>query len=95
MYSELATMGLVSTSTMDKMNSLYPRWTATNSPAEIYDYNNKSKVDNKTYKEFCQGIDYSEYFNHHGTGPGAYDGYMSGGWRVCNYHYNTMIAQKT
>ncbi len=92
MYSELATMGLVSTSTMDKMNSLYPRWTATNSPAEIYDYNNKSKVDNKTYKEFCQGIDYSEYFNHHGTGQGAYDGYMSGGWRVCNYHYNTMSS---
>ena len=90
MYSELASMGLVSTSTMDKMNALYPRWTSEGTPAEIYDYNNKSSLDNKTYLEFCQGIDYSEYFNHHGCGVGAGSGYMSGGWRVCNYHYNTM-----
>lgn len=90
MYSELATMGLVSTSTMDKMNALYPRWTTDNEPAEIYDYNGESSLDGKTYKEFCQGVDYSEYFNHHGTGVGSPSGYMSGGWRVCNYHYNTM-----
>ncbi|MBQ3243649.1 MAG: discoidin domain-containing protein [Bacteroidaceae bacterium] len=91
MYSELATMGLVSTSTMDKMNALYPRWTTDNEPAEIYNYGSATvNGESKTYKEFCQGIDYSEYFNHHGAGVGAPSGYMSGGWRVCNYHYNTM-----
>lgn len=89
-YSEFASMGLVSTSTMDKMNALYPRWTSDNKPAEIYDYNNKSSLDGKTYQQFCQGIDYSEHFNHHACGVGAGSGYMSGGWRVCNYHYNTM-----
>ena len=89
-YSEFASMGLVSKSTMDKMNALYPRWTSDNKPAEIYDYNNESSLDGKTYQEFCQGIDYSEYFNHHACGVGAGSGYMSGGWRVCNYHYNTM-----
>ena len=83
MYSELASMGLVSKSTMDKMNELYPRWTAEGTPAEIYNYDD-------SYLEFCQGIDYSEYFNHHGCGVGAGSGYMSGGWRVCNYNYNTM-----
>ncbi|MBR5477467.1 MAG: M60 family metallopeptidase [Bacteroidaceae bacterium] len=90
-YSELASMGLVSTSTMDKMNSLYPRWTSDNRPAEIYNYGSAT-VNNvtQTYKEFCQGVDYSEYFNHHACGVGAGSGYMSGGWRVCNYHYNTM-----
>ena len=90
-YSELASMGLVSTSTMDKMNTLYPRWTKENTPAEIYNYGSAT-VNNVTqsYKEFCQGIDYSEYFNHHACGVGAGSGYMSGGWRVCNYHYNTM-----
>ena len=91
MYSELATMGLVSTSTMDKMNSLYPRWTSDNQPAEIYNYGSATvNGETKTYKEFCQGLDYSEYFNHHGAAVGAPSGYMSGGWRVCNYHYNTM-----
>ena len=90
-YSELASMGLVSTSTMDKMNKLYPRWTNENKPAEIYNYGSATvnKV-TQTYKEFCQGVDYSEYFNHHACGVGAGSGYMSGGWRVCNYHYNTM-----
>ena len=90
-YSELASMGLVSTSTMEKMNSLYPRWTSNDTPAEIYNYGSAT-VNNvtQTYKEFCQGVDYSEYFNHHACGVGAGSGYMSGGWRVCNYHYNTM-----
>ena len=90
MYSELATFGVVSKSTMGKMNALYPRWTSEGTPAEIYDYNNASSLDGKTYQEFCNGVDYSEYFNHHGCGVGAPSGYMSGGWRVCNYHYNTM-----
>ena len=91
MYSELASMGVVSTSTMDKMNALYPRWTSEGTPAEIYNYGSATiNGVTQTYKEFCQGIDYSEYFNHHGCGVGAGSGYMSGGWRVCNYHYNTM-----
>ena len=91
MYSELATMGLVSTSTMNKMNSLYPRWTSEGAAAEIYNYGEATvNGETKTYKDFCQGLDYSEYFNHHGAAVGAPSGYMSGGWRVCNYHYNTM-----
>ena len=91
MYSELATMGLVSTSTMAKMNSLYPRWTSEGTAAEIYNYGEATvNGETKTYKDFCQGLDYSEYFNHHGAAVGAPSGYMSGGWRVCNYHYNTM-----
>ena len=90
MYTELATMGLVSRSTMDKMNALYPRWTSEGTPAEIYDYNNASSLDGETYQEFCNGVDYSEYFNHHGAAIGAPSGYMSGGWRNCSYHYNTM-----
>ena len=90
MYSQLASMGVVSKSTMDKMNALYPRWTSAGTTAEIYDYNNNSSLDNKTYLEFCNGIDYSEYFNHHGCGVGWPNGYMSGGWRVTAYHYETM-----
>ena len=90
MYSQLASMGVVSKSTMDKMNALYPRWTSAGTTAEIYDYNNKSSLDNKTYLEFCNGIDYSEYFNHHGCGVGWPNGYMTGGWRVTAYHYETM-----
>ncbi len=89
MYSELATMGLVSASTMDKMNEMYPRWTAESKKAEIYNYG-KSAADQQTYIDFCRGLDYSEYFNHHGAAVGSYSGYMSGGWRCCNYHYNTM-----
>ena len=90
-YSELASMGLVSKSTMDKMNSLYPRWTGSGAPAEIYNYGSVTVNGvSQTYNDFCQGLDYSEYFNHHATGVGAPSGYMSGGWRVCNYHYNTM-----
>lgn len=91
MYSEHATMGLLSKSNIDKMNSLYPRWTNEGKAAEIYNYGEATVNDvTETYKEFCQGIDYSEYYNHHGAAVGAASGYMSGGWRVCNYHYNTM-----
>lgn len=91
MYSELATLGLVSTATINKMNALYPRWENGTTPAEIYNYGSATVNNNtKTYLEFCEGIDYSEYFNHHGCGVGANNGYMSGGWLVCNYHYNTM-----
>ena len=90
-YSELATMGVVSKSAMDRMNALYPRWTSEGTPAEIYNYGSATVNGvTQTYQEFCQGIDYSEYFNHHACGVGANSGYMSGGWRVCNYHYNTM-----
>ena len=91
MYSELATFGVVSKSAMDKMNDLYPRWKSDGTYAEIYDYNNKSSIDGKTYQEFCQGVDYSEYFNHHGVALGVGgDSYMYGGWDHCGYHHNTM-----
>ena len=77
-YSQLATMGLVGNSQMDRINSLYPRWTKDGTPAEMYDYDNKSKIDNKTYLEFC-GIDYSDYFNHHGVVVGTGGGNPYGG----------------
>ena len=94
-YSQLATMGLVSNSQMERMNDLYPRWTKEGTPAEMYDYENKSNIDNKTYLEFCQGIDYSEYFNHHGIilgtssgnpyGSGDHVGYPIGGFGAAVY----------
>ncbi len=90
-YSEHASLGLLSVANIEKMNALYPRWTANGEAAEIYNYGSATvNGETKTYKDFCQGIDYSEYFNHHGAAVGAGSGYMSGGWRVCNYHYNTM-----
>ncbi|MBE6309013.1 MAG: hypothetical protein E7087_06930 [Bacteroidales bacterium] len=88
MYSEHATMGLLSKSNIDKMNSLYPGWTAKNTTFDIYNYGSNDTGD--TYKAFCEGRDYSDYYNHHGAAVGSGTGYMSGGWRVCNYHYNTM-----
>ena len=94
-YSQLATMGLVSKSDMAKMNQFYPRWTKEGTRAEMYDYENKSNIDNKTYLEFCQGIDYSEYFNHHGIilgtssgnpyGSGDHVGYPIGGFSAAVY----------
>ncbi|MDO5461387.1 MAG: discoidin domain-containing protein, partial [Bacteroidales bacterium] len=88
MYSEHATMGLLGKSDIDKMNRLYPGWTAQNTTFDIYNYGSNDTGD--TYKAFCGGRDYSDYYNHHGAAVGAPSGYMSGGWRVCNYHYNTM-----
>ncbi len=88
MYSEHATMGLLSKSNIDKMNSLYPGWTAANTTFDIYNYGSNDTGD--TYKAFCEGRDYGDYYNHHGAAVGSGSGYMSGGWRVCNYHYNTM-----
>ncbi|MBE6293210.1 MAG: hypothetical protein E7090_00830 [Bacteroidales bacterium] len=88
--SELATMGVISDSQMATMNDMYPRWTAEGQKAEIYDYTGESAIDGQTYRQFCGGTDYSEYFNHHGVALGAYNGYMSGSWRNCNYHYNTL-----
>lgn len=88
--SELATMGVISDSQMEAMNEMYPRWTAEGDKAEIYDYTGASAIDGQTYRQFCGGIDYSEYFNHHGVALGSYSGYMSGGERNCNYHYNTL-----
>lgn len=90
MFSEHATMGLISTSAMDKMNEMYPRWTSDGQKAEIYNYG-KSTVDSKTYAEFCQGLDYSEYYNHHGVAWGEFGStYMYGGGSYCGYHHNTM-----
>ena len=90
MYSELATMGLVSQSTMARMNNFYPRWESDYEVKhEMYDYENKSSIDNKTYQEFCNGLDYSEYFNHHGIALGTESGYMYGGWDHCGYSITT------
>ncbi len=88
-YSEHATMGLLSDEDMAKMNDLFPRWNADKSYAKIYDYTGKSVIDDKTYREFCQDVDYSEYFNHHGVALGTETGYMYGGWDHCGYHINT------
>ena len=89
MYSELATMGLVSEATMKRMNELYPRWENDYTVKhEMYDYENKSSIDGKDYLEFC-GVDYSDVFNHHGVALGTESGYMYGGWDHCGYHINT------
>lgn len=90
MYSELATLGLVSRSQLDKMNSLYPRWKNDGTYAEIYNYGSATvNGTTATYQEFCEGRDYSEYFNHHGVALGTTTGYMYGSWDHCGYHINT------
>ena len=82
--SELATMGLLSKAEMDSLNNLYPRWDATwKNKAEIYNYSDAMYANQN-------GRDYSEYFNHHGISLGNFSGYMSGGWKNCNYNQNTM-----
>lgn len=91
MHAELATLGLVSKSQMDRMNVFYPRWNSDGTSGEIYDYNNQGP-DGKTYQEFCQGLDYSEYYNHHGVSLGTTSGYMSAGWHEANYNNNTFGA---
>ncbi len=91
MYSELATMGLVSKADMTKINDFYPRWNADGTvAAEIYDYSNASSIDGKTLEEFC-GVDYSDVFNHHGVALGVGgNSYMYGGGDHCGYNHNTM-----
>ena len=83
--SELATMGLLSKAEMDSLNALYPRWNKDWSAkaGNIYDYT-------EAMYESRGGVDYSEHFNHHGIALGNFSGYMSGGWRNCNYNQNTM-----
>lgn len=82
--SEWATMGLLSKAQMDSVNALYPRYDQNWQKAgNIYDYNDYMY-------ELQNGRDYSEYINHHGIALGTFSGYMSGGWRNCNYHHNTM-----
>ena len=82
--SELATMGLLSKAEMDSLNNLYPRMGKDWKPAgNIYDYS-EAMYNNQG------GRDYSRYFNHHGIALGNFSGYMSGGWRNCNYNQNTM-----
>ena len=83
-FSELATMGLLSKAAMDSLNALYPRYDENwKNAGEIYNYS-------EAMYETQKGKDYSEYFNHHGLAYGNFSGYMSGGWRNCNYHHNTM-----
>lgn len=88
MYSELATLGLVSRDDMDKMNELYPRWNANGTRGEIYDFNGVGP-DGQTYQEFCRGLDYSEYYNHHGVSLGTTSGYMAAGPHEAYYNNST------
>ena len=83
--SELATMGLLSKAEMDSLNALYPRWNKDWSAkaGNIYDYTEEMYANQ-------DGVDYGEHFNHHGIALGNFSGYMSGGWRNCNYNHNTM-----
>ena len=84
--SELASMGLLSKAEMDSLNTLYPRYNEKWEKAgAIYDYNEEMYANQNN-------LDYSEYFNHHGVALGNFSGYMSGGWRNCNYHHNTMSS---
>ena len=87
-YSEFATLGVLDAATIDKMNEKYPRWYNNwTERGKIYDYTTGN--DNKSYQEYCGGVDYSEYFNHHCLAISNTSGYMSGGWQSSNYNINT------
>lgn len=83
MLSELMTLGVVSKEMVDSMNAIYPRWDGDwKNKAEMYDY--------EGYAEFCEGRDYSDYYNHHGLAFGVGGkSYMYGSWDHCGYHRNT------
>lgn len=93
MYAELATLGLIQKSEIDKMNQFYPRWNANGTRGEIYNYD--AGIDGVTYQDFCRGLDYSEYYNHHGVSLGAESGFMSAGWHAANYNINTLSSLVT
>ena len=87
-YSEFATLGVLDAATIDKMNEKYPRWYNNwTERGKIYDYT--TGKDGKSYQEYCGGVDYSEYFNHHCLAISNTSGYMSGGWQSSNYNINT------
>lgn len=87
-YSEFATLGVLDAATIDKMNEKYPRWYNNwTERGKIYDYTTGN--DGQSYKEYCGGVDYSEYFNHHCLAISNTTGYMSGGWKSSNYNINT------
>ena len=87
-YSEFATLGVLDAATIDKMNEKYPRWYNNwTERGKIYDYTTGN--DGKSYQEYCGGVDYSEYFNHHCLAISNTSGYMSGGWQSSNYNINT------
>ncbi len=88
MHAELATLGLISEDDVNIMNKFYPRWKSDGTKAEIYDMTNAGP-DGNTYKVFCRGLDYSEYYNHHGVSLGTTSGYMSAGWNAANYNIST------
>lgn len=82
--SEFVTMGLLTKAQLDSVNALYPRYDQNwQKVGNIYDYG-------EAMKQLQNGRDYGEYINHHGIAFGNFSGYMSGGWRNCNYHHNTM-----
>ena len=87
-YSEFATLGVLDAATIDKMNEKYPRWYNNwTERGKIYDYTTGN--DGQSYQEYCRGVDYSEYFNHHCLAISNTTGYMSGGWQSSNYNINT------
>lgn len=88
MHAELATLGLISEDAVNIMNKFYPRWNSDGTKGEIYDMTNAGP-DGNTYKVFCRGLDYSEYYNHHGVSLGTTSGYMSAGWHAANYNNST------
>lgn len=88
MHAELATLGLISEGAVNIMNEFYPRWKSDGTKAEIYDMTNAGP-DGNTYKVFCNGRDYCEYYNHHGVSLGTTTGYMSAGWNAANYNNST------
>lgn len=87
-YSQFATLGVLDAATIDKMNEKYPRWYNNwTERGKIYDYTTGN--DGQSYEEYCGGVDYSEYFNHHCLAISNTTGYMSGGWKSSNYNINT------
>ena len=80
--SEKITLGEASQADVAMMNQLFPRWDVTwTRKAEMYDYTG--------YQDFCNGIDYSDYYNHRALAFGTTSGYMYGSWDHTGYHINT------
>lgn len=94
--SQHATHGFLSTSQIEEMNKKYPRWYNNwTETGMVYNYGNDLDENGvaddgeQTYLEYCGGIDYSEYYNHHCLAISNTSGYMSGGWTSSNYNINT------
>ena len=82
MLSQLITFGVANQELLDSINEVYPRWDGKwKNKGDIYNY--------EGYADFCEGRDYSDYFNHRGLAYGVTVNYMFASWDYCGYHVNT------